>query len=625
MKKIILLLSIFTSTFLSAQVSGWVLSGNSNVGNTSFLGSTNNRSLRFRVNNSQKVLLDSLRGGFYYTNNYHSGATNFWLTDKKYVDSMLVVTGGAYLPLAGGTMTGTTIWGGSSYGTSVGSVGNSFVIGSGNNIDVGNLATEYSYIDFNSALFNHSANIYSNNGSGNSATVGISGEFGSATLSATGGGVSTSLGISGSGSELSSTNTGYVGLTYSAPTVAGYVTTNQTQYSILHRAANDLRYAPTVGSTSITTVGTVTTGVWNGTVIGTTYGGTGISNATNTSGSILRSNGTNGNFAATTATYPNTVTSGQALYGTATNVIGSSALFTFSATSGLSVANTTNTLQNVIFGNYNGSTVETTVGTYYSSVNGNTTTDQKLHATFQTGLNGGTPGVGHGAALRFIGVKQAGGAFFESGRITSYWATSAVNDNKGKTSIWSVTNTGSAGTNIEVLSVGTLGVLISPTQARADLATAYLQLGAGTASASTAPLKLTSGTNLTVAEAGVLAEYDGTNFYGTPNTTVGRWPHAFNSLQYTTPVTTETVTTTAQMQSLVCNPAGTIAALTIVFPPSPVNGQQYQIAISQIITVLTLTAGTGAATINGTITTTGVNSSGQWVYEITSNTWYKTQ
>jgi len=46
------------------------------------------------------------------------------------------------------------------------------------------------------------------------------------------------------------------------------------------------------------------------------------------------------------------------------------------------------------------------------------------------------------------------------------------------------------------------------------LASARLHLGAGTATASTAPLKFTSGTNLTTPEAGVV-EYDGTEFYAT--------------------------------------------------------------------------------------------------------------
>lgn len=50
-----------------------------------------------------------------------------------------------------------------------------------------------------------------------------------------------------------------------------------------------------------------------------------------------------------------------------------------------------------------------------------------------------------------------------------------------------------------------------------SVASAYLHIGAGTAAAGTAPLKLTSGTNLTTAEAGAV-EYDGTEFYATTST-----------------------------------------------------------------------------------------------------------
>lgn len=47
---------------------------------------------------------------------------------------------------------------------------------------------------------------------------------------------------------------------------------------------------------------------------------------------------------------------------------------------------------------------------------------------------------------------------------------------------------------------------------------AVLELKAGTSSSNSAPLKLTSGTNLTTPEAGAM-EYDGTNLYFTPSTT----------------------------------------------------------------------------------------------------------
>jgi hypothetical protein len=60
---------------------------------------------------------------------------------------------------------------------------------------------------------------------------------------------------------------------------------------------------------------------------------------------------------------------------------------------------------------------------------------------------------------------------------------------------------------LNILSGGNVGIgQSSPT--------AYLHLKAGTATAGTAPLKLTSGTNLTTPENGTF-EYDGTNLYFT--------------------------------------------------------------------------------------------------------------
>lgn len=119
-----------------------------------------------------------------------------------------------------------------------------------------------------------------------------------------------------------------------------------------------------VGQTSLTTLGTVTTGIWNATAIGATFGGTGRTSLTNHgvlvgagtaaitqlgagtagqvlqsggaaadpaystatfpstatgTGTILRANGTN--WVATTATYPTTTTINQILYSSATNTI----------------------------------------------------------------------------------------------------------------------------------------------------------------------------------------------------------------------------------------------------------------------------------------------------------------
>ena len=63
---------------------------------------------------------------------------------------------------------------------------------------------------------------------------------------------------------------------------------------------------------------------------------------------------------------------------------------------------------------------------------------------------------------------------------------------------------------IRVLSTGKTGIGISPT--------ALLHLGAGTATANTAPLKFSAGTNMTTPENGAV-EYDGTNYFVTSNGT----------------------------------------------------------------------------------------------------------
>ena len=119
-----------------------------------------------------------------------------------------------------------------------------------------------------------------------------------------------------------------------------------------------------VGQTSITTLGTIATGTWNGSTIDVSHGGTGQTTLTNHgvlvgagtsvitqlaagtagqvlqsggaaadplystatypstatgTGTILRANGTN--WVASTATYPNTVTTGDLLYASASNVL----------------------------------------------------------------------------------------------------------------------------------------------------------------------------------------------------------------------------------------------------------------------------------------------------------------
>jgi len=98
--------------------------------------------------------------------------------------------------------------------------------------------------------------------------------------------------------------------------------------------------------------------------------------------------------------------------------------------------------------------------------------------------------------------------------------------------------------------------------------TARLHLPAGTASANSAPLKFTSGTILTTAEAGV-AEYDGTNFYLSPSTTRKRIPLSNN-------------TTPSNGQLLIG------------------NGTDYTVASLTSGTNISITPGSGSLTISST-------------------------
>lgn len=99
---------------------------------------------------------------------------------------------------------------------------------------------------------------------------------------------------------------------------------------------------------------------------------------------------------------------------------------------------------------------------------------------------------------------------------------------------------------------------------------------------------------------------------------------AFDTIQYYTPTTGSTISANnslTNLNQLIAAPSGSLLALTINFPTNPSNGQQFCISITQIITTLTLSGGSN--TIDGTITTSAVNSFGTWIYRTATTTWYK--
>jgi len=147
---------------------------------------------------------------------------------------------------------------------------------------------------------------------------------------------------------------------------------------------------------------------------------------------------------------------------------------------------------------------------------------------------------------------------------------------------------------------------------------AYLRPYAGTATAGTSPLKFTSGTNLTTAEAGAV-EYNGTNFFVTPGTAVRETVVTdINTLTLTNKRITSRVSTTASSSSLTINSDNsdryTVTALaadmTINNPSgTPTDGQTLLIRIKDNGTARALTwSGSQFRVIGVTLPTTTVIS-----------------
>jgi len=131
----------------------------------------------------------------------------------------------------------------------------------------------------------------------------------------------------------------------------------------------------------------------------------------------------------------------------------------------------------------------------------------------------------------------------------------------------------------------------------------YLALAAGTATASQAPLKFTSGTNLTTAEAGAV-EYDGTVATITPSTNFGR-----------APIATPIITSGAGTSGITLNTNYALfptAADTITLPLGT-----YAVQMSFLLTVTTSTVASvlnmsirGAGTAVGTFSWNGMGVAG---------------
>lgn len=217
-------------------------------------------------------------------------------------------------------------------------------------------------------------------------------------------------------------------------------------------------------------------------------------------GTFPRGDGTN--FVTSTLTLPNTLTVNQILYGTGTNAAGGSASLTFDAAgsaSGRLVVGATITPMSF----FSGTGV---VGTYAVSVNGvagvdyrNTNSGNAADFRFTVSSNDAVdylavavPGSGNTATL-FGQTRSTIGTIF----------LNAISASSRSLAIGTVTSNmmilGTA--NAERWRLAATTGNLSNTGANG---TAGIHLKAGTTAASTAPLKFTSGTSLTAAEAGAV-------------------------------------------------------------------------------------------------------------------------
>lgn len=94
---------------------------------------------------------------------------------------------------------------------------------------------------------------------------------------------------------------------------------------------------------------------------------------------------------------------------------------------------------------------------------------------------------------------------------------------------------------------------------------------------------------------------------------------------FSAPTTGFTITMT-DLQSIVSlNPAGTLAAGTIVLPPTLTDGKTVSVFSSQTITALTLSTSNSATFVPAAPTTLAQNTQIEFVYDKANNQWHRFQ
>jgi len=239
----------------------------SSDGTTSLFSITPSGSSFLENNNSYGLISSTVVGyqGYKYGADYSANYTARSLIDKGYAAATFApISGGAYLPLTGGTLTGNLLF-----------TDNLYDIGASGATRPRRL---YAGTEVVSPLFT------------GALTGNVTGDVSGTSANVTG---IVALANGGTNSTLAASNGSVV-----------YSTASQYSFTPVGSSGQVLRSAGAAAPT------------WSTATYPATATGT---------GTILRADGTN--WVATTATYPNTITSGYIPYATGTNVIGSSANF----------------------------------------------------------------------------------------------------------------------------------------------------------------------------------------------------------------------------------------------------------------------------------------------------------
>lgn len=255
--------------------------------------------------------------------------------------------------------------------------------------------------------------------------------------------------------------------------------------------------SPLAGSSSITTLGTIGTGVWQGTAVGLAYGGTGKTTASSAMANLMGYTSTA--TAAGTTVLTNASSYYQQFTGTSTQTITLPVTSTLQAGWTFHIVN--NSTGNLTINSSGGNLVITVIPNTTAMVTciGTTLTTA---ADWESGLTDfslytGTGSVVMSASPTFTGVPLSTTAAVDTN--TTQIATTAyvIGQSYLKT-------TTASSTYAPIASPTFTGGVILPT-----------------GSTSNAPIKFVSGTNLTTPTAGSM-EFDGTILNFTPNTNFGR-------------------------------------------------------------------------------------------------------